>query len=233
MREQLPPGHRKDPGAAFNYYKTMNPKNYTMPNPPRRARVSTRRDTQAPEIEAPPEPVIVSKETHCFVTPPLVAASMVEYLEATPNMNTLEPSAGTGNLVKALLDSGHSRFNLTLIEKNRELFYMAIKTRAKDYVQTGFGNDDLPGFCECFLEYEERARGKIVFDRILMNPPFNGRECRKHVAAARRLLKDEGFIVALLPCTFPEDESTELLDELPDDTFAGIKVRTKILKITK
>lgn len=53
-------------------------------------------------------PVVVDRATECHVTPAGVAARMARYLGPTGDYLTLEPSAGTGALIKALLASGHS-----------------------------------------------------------------------------------------------------------------------------
>ncbi|WP_320201765.1 methyltransferase type 11 (plasmid) [Agrobacterium sp. rho-13.3] len=167
------------------------------------------------------EPVVVDKTTECHVTPGDVAARMVGYLGPVGDYLTCEPSAGTGQLVRALLASGHSRNELTMIERHRTLALALEKL----------------GTCinRCFLEYAEEAKGKIEFPRIIMNPPF--RDVRKHIAAALSLLGRGGHgepatLVALVPITFEHPEA-ETLETLPNDTFATAKVNTKIIRIRR
>ena len=198
----------------------MKPAVYTMPRAPRRVVVKHRADFAALEARAMPEIVTVDKATECHITPPDVAARMVEYLGELGDKQTLEPSAGTGALAQALIDGGLSRYELTLIERNIKLSNMLHRF-------------DGPGVInECFLDYAKQATGKIEFVRILMNPPF--RAVRQHVAAARRLLGSNGHqcapcLVALVPITYQAD-GMETLEELPRDTFSTAAVSTKIIR---
>lgn len=143
---------------------------------------------------------------------------MVRYLGPVGDYLTLEPSAGTGNITRALLDSGHSRYELCQVERHNSMAAALHK----------YG----PVINRCFLEYAADARGKVEFPRIIMNPPFS--DVRKHIAAARSLMGSGGHaeaptLVALVPVTF-EADGMETLEHLPDDTFATAKVRTKIVR---
>jgi hypothetical protein len=171
------------------------------------------------KAEALPQPVAVDKFTECHVTPPDVARRMVRYLGPVGDYQTLEPSAGTGNLVQALLDSGHSANELTMIERHINLAAGLYKFKG------GVIN-------RCFLEYAAEAVGKVEFPRVIMNPPF--KDVRKHIRAARSLLGSNGHdcppvLVALVPVTF-EAEGMETLETLGPDTFATARVLTKIVR---
>jgi hypothetical protein len=181
--------------------------------------VKRREDFAPVEAKAPPEIVAVDRATECHVTPPEVAARMVRYLGETCDRLTLEPSAGTGNLSRALIESGHSPCELVQVERHIRLSHGLRQ----------FGSL----INECFLEYAERARGKVEFPRAIMNPPFS--EVRKHIAAARSLMGRHGHpvppvLVALVPVTFQAD-GMETLEHLPADTFAHARVNTKIIRI--
>ncbi|WP_313026833.1 methyltransferase type 11 [Brucella sp.] len=199
----------------------MNPNVYKRPNKPRFVSVK-QRDDFAPIAKAEPiEIIAVDKATECHVTPDDVADRMVGYLGPTGDYLTLEPSAGTGQLTKALLRSGHSQFEITQIERHIKLAAGLHK----------FG----PVINRCFLEYASEANGKVEFPRVIMNPPF--REVRKHIAAALSLMGRNGHecapcLVALVPVTF-EHSGAELLEVLSPDTFATAKVNTKIIRIVK
>jgi len=78
-----------------------------------------------------PEPLEFDKYTECHVTPLTVAARMVGYLGPGGDYLTLEPSAGTGNTIQALYDSGHSRAKLAAVERHAVLC-SAIHQRFKD-----------------------------------------------------------------------------------------------------
>ncbi|RCS21494.1 methyltransferase type 11 [Phyllobacterium salinisoli] len=193
---------------------------YSRPSKPLTIPVQ-RRSFGAVELIEVSEPVTVDKFTECHVTPSDVAARMVEYLGPQGDYLTLEPSAGTGQLTRALLAAGHSRYELTQIERHTPL--------ASGLHQFG------PVINRCFLEWAAEVTGRVEFPRIVMNPPF--REVRKHVAAALTLLGRGGHseparLVALVPITFSHPDA-ETLEILPVDTFTTAKVNTKIVRITK
>lgn len=201
----------------------MKPGVYRRPDKPLTLAVRRRHDF-APIVKAEPvEIVAVDKFTECHVTPPDVAARMVEYLGSQGDYLTLEPSAGTGNLSRALLASGHSPRELVQVERHIRLSSGLYR----------FGTV----ISRCFLEYAAEVRGKVEFPRIIMNPPFS--DVRKHVAAALSLMGTSGHgygfrpvLVALVPVTFQHPDA-ETLEHLPDDTFTTAKVRTKIIRIFK
>ena len=194
------------------------PSIYTRPQKPLTIPVRARREPEAlAKIEAP-EVITVDKVTECHVTPDDVARRIVEYLGPVGDYLTLEPSAGTGQLARALIASGHSPQELTLIERHTKL-------AASLY---GIA----PTINRCFLEYAGEVKGRAAFPRIIMNPPF--RDVRKHIAAALSLLGQGGHdepatLVALVPITFSHDDAEEL-EVLPNDTFSTAKVHTKIIR---
>lgn len=193
---------------------------YTRPNKPLSIPVKRRRDRGPLERQELAQPVTVDKATECHVTPDDVARRMVEYLGPVGDYLTLEPSAGTGQLVRALLASGHSDCELTMIERHNTL---AAELRPLGSVIN-----------RCFLEYAEETEGRAEFPRIIMNPPF--REVRKHMQAALSLLGRGGHgcatLVALVPVTYQHHEAEEM-ERLPDDTFSTARVNTKIIRIER
>jgi len=199
----------------------MSPRVYQMAKRPTGLTARRREDFAPPSAKPLPDVVAVDRATECHVTPPDVAARMVEYLGEGGDYLTLEPSAGTGALSGALLASGHSRYELCQIERHNSLAAQLHK----------FG----PVINRCFLDYAAEARGKVAFPRVLMNPPF--RKVRQHIAAARSLMGRNGHscapvLVALVPITF-ETDGAETLEDLPENTFALAKVRTKIIRIVE
>lgn len=202
----------------------MRPELYTRPDKPLRIPVTKRERVSAPATaEKPAAPLIVDKATECHVTPDDVAARMVEYLEPLRNRVVLEPSAGTGSLIQALIDAEQSPSNIVAVERHIGL-YNALRERFP-LVASGCGG--------CFLDYAERWAGEVTFPRIIMNPPFS--KVRKHIAAAVSLLGHGGHpeaprLVALVPVTF-QHEDAETLETLPADTFSTAKVHTKIIRI--
>jgi hypothetical protein len=198
----------------------IRPLIYTRPDKPMSLPVRRRERFDSTQALPKAEPVFLDKSTECHVTPGGVAFRMVDYLELEPDMLTLEPSAGTGNLSKALLAAGHSKYELCQVERHIKL------------------SQGLHGFGivinKCFLEYAAEARGKVEFPRVIMNPPFS--DVRKHVAAALSLMgrggHEESILVALVPISFSHPEA-ETMETLPVDTFPTAKVHTKIIRIVK
>ncbi|ERP93200.1 hypothetical protein Q669_31620 [Labrenzia sp. C1B10] len=193
---------------------------YSRPNKPMFIPVQRRDSGAIPEVRGIQEPLVIDRASECHVTPADVAARMVDYLGRPGDLNTLEPSAGTGALVSALLASGHSPNEICAVERHHKL--------ARSVRRLG-----VAVFEECFLEYVERVRGRVEFPRIIMNPPFS--QVRKHMKAARSLLGRNGHqgpatLVALVPITF-EHENAETMEILPEDTYSTCRVRTKIVRI--
>lgn len=197
------------------------PSIYYRPNKP--MRVEVRKRNEVPplgEIKAP-EVVAVDKDTECHVTSSDVAARMVEYLGPKGDYLTLEPSAGTGQIARALIETGHSVCELTMIERHIEL--------ARQLQKIG------PTINRCFLDYADELKGQAAFPRIIMNPPF--RAVRKHIEAALSLLgrgghQEPATLVVLVPVNFDYPDAEEL-EFLPVNTFVSARVHTKIIRFSK
>jgi len=191
---------------------------YKTPAKSRRVEIPNLPTMDDPSFKQVKEPVIVDKATECFVTPSDVAIRMVDYLKPDPDSVVLEPSAGTGALVDALTDSGHSPLNIFRIERHYKLW-------------ESLQNDSsrvLPSSQACFLEWSKQRPG--AYGYVLMNPPF--KHIKKHMSAALNVLAENGLLVALVPITYQHDDA-ELMEILPNDTFAGIKVNTKVIRIER
>lgn len=198
----------------------MNPTLYQRPNKPDTLTMNRRPRIEEYTMESAPEPLIVDKATECHVTPMDVARRMVTYLDADPRHIVLEPSAGTGNLVQALIDSGHPRSRIIAIERHYDL-----KNQCEARTQA-------PVFMNDFLQFEGPGPATEKYHRILMNPPF--RKTKQHIEMAFSLLAEGGDIVALVPITFtPTHLDFWELEVLPNDTFAHAKVHTKIILIRR
>jgi len=195
---------------------------YQRPRKPKQMLVTRRDRIDEQGGSRPAEPVEVWKGTECHVTPSEVAQRMVGYLEAGQDCLTLEPSAGTGNLMQALLDSGHSALELIAVEQSQELC-KTIRARFKG---------EIDPICRCFLNYAEEANAWGEYPRIIMNPPF--RAVKKHMDAALSLLGQGGHdlavLVALVPITYQHPEAITH-EVLPNDTFSTAAVNTKIIGI--
>jgi len=199
---------------------------YRRPNKPRTMQVTQRREAPAMALPVMPEIITVDTYSECHVTPLDVARRMVDYLGETGDFLTLESSAGTGNIIQALYESGHSSNELVAIERHPKLC-AEIRERFK-------GDQAIHPINECFIEYAERVNGMGEYPRIIMNPPF--KKVKTHLRSALNLLgpggHDRAVLVALVPISFHHDEA-ETLEELPRDTFSTVQVSTKIIRIER
>lgn len=121
-----------------------------------------------------------------FPTPPAVATRMVHLAEPSALCRVLEPSAGTGRIMDAILadgDPGH----LVAIEKDPELAAALVEKYAHGPCRTVL--------CGDFLSY---APGKTMsFACILMNPPFERCADIEHITHALKFLRPCGRLVAI------------------------------------
>ena len=189
--------------------------------------------------------VVTASEMGFFATPAPIAAQLVEDADVRPEHSVLEPSAGNGVIIDALLDLGFGPpFNITAIELDRERnermrkFYASLsRFRKLVTVQR-----------ECdFLNYEPDE----PFDRVVMNPPFGkvGKgDHLDHVDHAFSMLDTGGILVSVLPqgVVFREDKRHKAfrkkytsehgsIIELLEGSFksSGTDVRTCVLKVVK
>lgn len=125
-----------------------------------------------------------------FPTPPELAARMVAMAEIRPGMTVLEPSAGTGRLLGALPDGVQA----TAIEINQALAaglrdrFQALRDAGQMAILQGDFLATYP---------DDPPTGLGLFDRVVMNPPFENAADVEHILRAVRFLKPGGRLVAL------------------------------------
>lgn len=179
-----------------------------------------------------------------FPTPAALATRLVEEAGVMPGQRVLEPSAGTGNLVSAIVNRGFTGADcgrLVAIERNRDLC-VELTGRRNRTVHANESNYEIR--CADFLECTEEQLGE--FDRIVMNPPFENGADVEHVTHALKFLKPDGRLVAIMSAgvTFRQDRKTTAFRELvearggtieplPEDSFkeSGTSVRTVLVII--
>lgn len=158
-----------------------------------------------------------------FPTPPDIAAHMVELADLQPGITVLEPSAGTGNIVRAIIDAVDTE--IVGVEINRALCNQLNKT---------FPSYKLHTDCADFLS----LNGELgTFDRIIMNPPFENGADIKHIKHAFRKLNPGGKLVALCANGPRQREAfkdqAEYWEDLPEGSFksqgTGVNVALMIL----
>jgi predicted RNA methylase len=176
-----------------------------------------------------------------FPTPADLARRMVD-LAADANGGTLagrrvlEPSAGTGNLLRAIFNNATSAdlVEVVAVEYNHALVAELVDQRTKTLYASP---DSFQVVCGDFMEQNIVHLGR--FDVVLMNPPFANAVDIKHILHAVKFLKPNGRLVAICGGGSRQAEALQPLCDtwelLPAGTFkeAGTNVSTVLLSITK
>ncbi len=171
-----------------------------------------------------------------FPTPPALAARMVDLADFRElGLRVLEPSAGTGSILRALpgvipfpvVGGRQTACDVVAVEINHGL--------ASALEQSGLASTVK---CADFLQ----CNGDLgQFDRILMNPPFANGQDIKHIRHAATMLKPGGRLVAI--CANGPRQNDQLRPwveqqggqwhPLPAGTFvvSGTSVNTVLLSI--
>jgi protein-L-isoaspartate O-methyltransferase len=155
-----------------------------------------------------------------FPTPPGICRMMVDAANISPDHRILEPSAGTGNLLRAITASVGTACELVAVE---------ISPRLASGLEAAGASSVVVGD---FLEQNETI-GK--FDRIVMNPPFENGSDIKHINHAIKHLKPGGRLVAICANGPRQREAFEAIASewipLPPDSFksSGTSVSTVML----
>jgi len=113
-----------------------------------------------------------------FPTPLEVGITMAQMADLEPGIDVLEPSAGTGDLVRAILD----------VEPTCQVSVIEIDDKRRSYLlENGY---DVVG--TDFLTYNEKHW------RIIQNPPFENLQDIDHVLHAHDCLKPGGILVSVM-----------------------------------
>lgn len=165
-----------------------------------------------------------------FDTPHHLASQLVEAAHVSPGMTVLEPSAGKGHLVQALLDAGA---RITAVELQPDRFPQAL--RETPLVTLTVGD---------FMAFDGEPRP--LFDRVVMNPPFAAKADVRHIMHALPWLKPDGRLVAIMSAgvKFRQDREVAAfrdlvaerggeINDLPEESFraAGTSVNTVMVSI--
>lgn len=120
--------------------------------------------------------VSLSTKFDYFPTPQELCEKVQELAEIQANDTILEPSAGTGSLLKGL-----NKNNIQCVELN-PILAQILKTQ---------------GFKVCNKAFED-VKSVSTFNKILMNPPFSNRLDAKHILDAfNNYLEQDGILVAI------------------------------------
>lgn len=137
-----------------------------------------------------------------FETPAEIVNQMIALARIEPGLVVLEPSAGRGSIAFALRKAGAY---VSCVEQNNE--------RAA-YLAESFADT----LCGDFMN----VIGNPMFDRVVMNPPFENQQDIDHVRHAFDFLKPGGRLVSIMSAgiTFRHDKKVgEFLGWL--DSMAG------------
>lgn len=159
-----------------------------------------------------------------FPTPPELAERMVLEAEIQRGDTVLEPSAGTGSILRAIVDDGNARA-IVAVEINRDLSEALRREFPLSFIH-----------CQDFLEYK---RGNWLVDRVVMNPPFENAVDIKHIKHAVSMLKPGGKLVALCAAGPRQTEQLKPIADswevLPAGTFkeSGTMVNVALMTYTR
>ncbi len=158
-----------------------------------------------------------------FPTPPELAERMVLEAEIQPGDSVLEPSAGTGSILRAIVEDDNARA-IVAVEINSDLSEALKREFPLSFIH-----------CRDFLEYQR----DYPVDRIIMNPPFENAVDIKHIKHAVSMLKPGGKLVALCAAGPRQTEQLKPIADswevLPAGTFkeSGTMVNVALMTYTR
>ncbi len=136
-----------------------------------------------------------------FDTPQPIADLVVELAGVTSDAMIYEPSCGVGNLIGAAIRAGAKPANIFGNEIDQKRKNECMSRHFAAFGAGGIG-------CHDFLMVYP---GDVLFDRVIMNPPFAKQADIDHVAHALRFVKPGGRLVAIMSAsvTFRLDRKTQ------------------------
>jgi len=170
--------------------------------------------------------VVVVSAPQLFPTPKELADKLVKLAAPAELDRILEPSAGTGNIVSALLRNYHLA----------EVMIVELAPALAEQLCSNYGR----GHCNCRVKQGDflLCNGDLgVFDKIIMNPPFANGQDITHIEHARKFLKPGGRLVAI--CANGPRQREKLMaeatywEDLPAGSFkeSGTNVNAAIVVI--
>jgi len=188
-------------------------------------RAESERKRQAEQLAAE---IALANIPGYFPTPSPVVAQILERARLSEGLKILEPSAGSGHIADAVATAGAPVDCCELNSRLRELLTLkGHNLVGSDFLETKF---------------------EPVYDRILMNPPFEKQVDIAHVRHAFEALKPGGILVSVMSPSweFRSDRKSAEFREwlelkhaeyepLPDGSFkkSGTGVSTRLVVIEK
>lgn len=133
------------------------------------------------------------KKRQAFYTPLTLVERLVEWADVSPGCRTLEPSAGDGRIVHQLKAAGVESVDACEIEDG---MHDRIRELGGEVVATDF------------LKF----RPATPYHRIVMNPPFKGKQCERHIEHAWSMLAVGGKLISIAPTSLAEKLDYRKLD---------------------
>jgi phospholipid N-methyltransferase len=164
------------------------------------------------------------KALNQFFTPASIAHSMVVTADIPVGSTVLEPNAGGGALLLALIANGILKQDISAVELDNSLI---------PHLQELAGRVECTDFLTWNVDHTE------MFDAIVMNPPFENGIDIKHIKHALGMLRYSGVLVALCADGPKQREALQPLsdswDTLPANSFKseGTGVNVAMLVIRK
>jgi SAM-dependent methyltransferase len=121
-----------------------------------------------------------------FPTPPVLASRVIDAANITAGLSVLEPSAGLGDLADAARAAGGDVTACEILHPAADVLRLK-----------GYGGKLHVGD---FLELSPPDVG--MFERVIMNPPFEKDAAAAHVVHAMQCLKPGGRLVAIVPASY-------------------------------
>jgi predicted RNA methylase len=167
-----------------------------------------------------------------FPTPKTLVEKLIQFADIQEGQEVLEPSAGRGNIAIEVMARGAYVFACELLPENRAALVAEGMPRIALYEEPDF------------MKLEP---GKL-FDRVVMNPPFERQQDIDHVLRAYSMLKVGGVLVSVMGAgvSFRQDRKAKSFRDflesvggdilpLPEDSFkeSGTNVNTCIVIMPK
>ncbi|MFJ3229893.1 hypothetical protein [Streptomyces sp. NPDC086787] len=170
--------------------------------------------------------VITDVDRGYFPTPKPTVERLLDLAELEPGCEVLEPSAGRGAIAEAVAARG------AIVD------CVELDAARAEHIRTG-GYARQVTTADFFAVPVERR-----YQRVVMNPPFAGRQDIRHVERALRFVQPGGLLVAIMygSLTYRSDHRTKdflariweargTMWELPPDAFPAVGVATVITVI--
>ncbi len=174
----------------------------------------------------------LKKKHQFFATPPELATKLVNLADLSEDDIILEPSAGQGAILQAIIDDiDHDCISYC------ENMPVNIKFLEKNFSFCGLESKD-------FMELNKN----LLFNKIIANPPFTNNQDIDHVKHMYNHLKIGGRLVSVMSKHWQTSKNKKETNfrqwlgsvnakmiEVPADTFksSGTKIATVIVVITK